>query len=140
MSEVRAVQGIVIAHGTLADGLLDAVRRITGTEGGLRTISNTGLGPDALAEKVRDSLEDGPAILFTDLKSGSCGMVAHRVLRDRRDLHVLAGVNLAILLTFVMQRTQPIEQLLPMLLEKGRSSIGCSSELLPHDADRSVAH
>ncbi len=140
MNEVRAVQGIVIAHGSLADGLIDAVRRITGTEGGLRAISNSGLGPDALAETVRDYLEDGPAILFTDLKSGSCGMVAHRLLRDRTDLHVLAGVNLAILLTFVMQRTQPVERLLQLLLDKGRSSIGCSPELVSRDADRSAAH
>lgn len=140
MNEVRAVQGIVIGHGSLADGMLDAVRRITGTEGGLRAISNTGLGPDTLAERVRSYLEDGPAILFTDLKSGSCGMVAHRLLRDRNDLHVMAGFNLAMLLAFVMQRTQPVEQLLPLLLEKGRAAIGCSPELVSHDADRTAAH
>src|SRR5690606_14482904 len=125
MSEATAVQGIVIAHGTLADGLIDAVRQITGTDGGLRPISHSG---------------QGPAILFTDLKSGSCGMVAHRLLRDRKDLHVLAGVNLAMLLTFVLQRTQPVERLLPLLVEKGRSSIGCSPDLVSHDADRSAAN
>ncbi|NLG62492.1 MAG: hypothetical protein GX539_09615 [Candidatus Cloacimonetes bacterium] len=140
MSEATAVQGIVIAHGTLADGLIDAVRQITGTDGGLRPISNSGLGPDGLAEAVRDNLEQGPAILFTDLKSGSCGMVAHRLLRDRKGLHVLAGVNLAMLLTFVLQRTQPVERLLPLLVEKGRSSIGCSPDLVSHDADRSAAN
>ena len=140
MSEATAVQGIVIAHGTLADDLIDAVRQITGTDGGLRPISNSGLGPDGLAEAVRDNLEEGPAILFTDLKSGSCGMVAHRLLRDRKDLHVLAGVNLAMLLTFVLQRTQPVERLLPLLVEKGRSSIGCSPDLVSHDADRSAAN
>ena len=140
MSEATAVQGIVIAHGTLADGLIDAVRQITGTDGGLRPISNSGLGPDGLAEAVRDNLEEGPAILFTDLKSGSCGMVAHCLLRGRKDLYVLAGVDLAMLLTFVLQRTQPVERLLPLLVEKGRSSIGCSPDLVSHDADRSAAN
>lgn len=139
MSEERPVQGILIAHGTLAEGLLDAVRRITGTEGAIRTISNTGLGPDALAQAVRDRLEDGPAILFTDLKSGSCGMVAHRLLRDRTDLHVISGVNLAMLLAFVMQRTQPVHVLIPQLLEKSRASIGCTPEA-SHHADRPAAH
>lgn len=67
-------------------------------------------------------------------------MVAHRLLRDRKDLHVLAGVNLAMLLTFVLQRTQPVERLLPLLVEKGRSSIGCSPDLVSHDADRSAAN
>jgi mannose/fructose-specific phosphotransferase system component IIA len=132
MNEAVPVQGILIAHGAFAEGVLDAVRRITGIEDALTAVSNRDLGPDALAQAIRDRLEGGPAILFTDLRSGSCGMTAHRLLRDRADLRVISGVNLTMLLEFAMNRTQPLETLVPRLLDKGRAAIGCSPDSAAH--------
>jgi mannose/fructose-specific phosphotransferase system component IIA len=132
MSEPVAVQGILIAHGAFAEGVLDAVRRITGIDDALTAVSNRDLGPDALAQAIRERLGDGPAILFTDLKSGSCGMTAHRLLRDRADLRVISGINLTMLLEFALHRTQPLDTLVPRLLDKGRAAIGCSPDPAAH--------
>lgn len=139
MNEAVAVQGVLIAHGAFAEGVLDAVRRITGVDDALTAVSNRGLGPDALAQAIVAQLDGGPAILFTDLKSGSCGMTAHRLLRDRPGLRVISGVNLPMLLEFAMHRTQPLNTLVPRLLEKGRAAIGCSPDE-GINADRPAAH
>lgn len=138
MNDTQPVQGLLIAHGTFSQGMLDAVRRITGIDDAVTPISNSGLGPDALAQVIRDQLGDGPAILFTDLPSGSCGMTAHRLLRDRPGLHVVSGVNLPLLLEFAMSRDLPVNELIPRLLQKGRAGIGCTPEEPAH-ADRTAA-
>ena len=126
MSE-SGVRGIVIAHGDMASGLVDAVRHIAGVTGDFLTpLSNRGLGPDALAQEVRKLASDEPTIVFTDLQSGSCGFAARRCVQEIPTLVVISGVNLPILLEFVMRRQLPLEQLVPFLLNKGRSAIVCS--------------
>jgi PTS system mannose-specific IIA component len=126
MSE-SGVRGIVIAHGDMASGLIDAVKHIAGVSGDfLVPLSNRGLGPEALAQEVRKLASDEPTIIFTDLQSGSCGFAARRCVQEMPRLVVISGVNLPILLEFVMRRQLPLEQLVPFLLNKGRSAISCS--------------
>jgi PTS system mannose-specific IIA component len=126
MSE-SGVRGIVIAHGDMASGLIDAVKHIAGVSGDfLMPLSNRGLGPEALAQEVRKLASDEPTIIFTDLQSGSCGFAARRCVQEMPRLVVISGVNLPILLEFVMRRQLPLEQLVPFLLNKGRSAISCS--------------
>ena len=125
MSEaVTGLRGIVIAHGDMADGLVTAVRHITGAEEGvLVPLSNRERSPDQLAALVAGQLESGPAILFTDLPSGSCGFAARRLTRDRSDVPVICGVNLPLLVDFVMHREMEPAALVDRLIEKGRNSI-----------------
>lgn len=126
MSE-SGVRGIVIAHGEMAAGLIDAVRHIAGVDGDfLKPLSNRGVGPEALAQEVRNLSSNEPTIVFTDLQSGSCGFAARRCVQENPNLVVISGVNLPILLEFVMRRQLPLEQLVPFLLNKGRSAISCS--------------
>jgi mannose/fructose-specific phosphotransferase system component IIA len=126
MSE-SGVRGIVIAHGDMASGLIDAVRHIAGVDGDfLKPLSNRGMGPEALAQEVRNLSSNEPTIVFTDLQSGSCGFAARRCVQENANLVVISGVNLPILLEFVMRRQLPLEQLVPFLLNKGRSAISCS--------------
>ena len=81
MSET-GVRGIVIAHGDMATGLIDAVKHIAGVSGEfLVPLSNRGLGPDALAQEVRRLASSEPTIVFTDLPSGSCGFAARRCVQ-----------------------------------------------------------
>jgi mannose/fructose-specific phosphotransferase system component IIA len=121
-----AVRGIVLAHGTMADGLVDAVRQITGAEADVLTpLSNRGLSPEAIAAAVRAQVR-GPTLVFTDLQTGSCGFAVRRYLHDVPDLIVLSGVNLPILLEFVMHRALPFNQLVPKLLARGKSAIASS--------------
>ena len=133
MSEAP-VHGIVLAHGGMAEGMVDAVRQITGLDASaLVPVSNRGLSPEALAEEVRKHVR-GATIVFTDLQSGSCGFAARRYLLDIPELAIVTGVNLPILLEFAMHRELPISELVPRLLNKARAAITSSiSSAEPHE-------
>jgi mannose/fructose-specific phosphotransferase system component IIA len=125
MSE-GSVHAIVLAHGDMAPGMVDAVRRITGLdESAIVAVSNRGLSPEALAQEVRKHVKDA-TILFTDLQSGSCGFAARRYCSDIPELVIVSGVNLPMLLEFAMHRDLPMNELVPRLLNKGRSAITSS--------------
>lgn len=139
MSENVPARGILLAHGSMAEGIVDAVRHITGADADvLVPLSNRGLSADTLADRVRERMGPGPTLLFTDLQSGSCGFAARLLARDVRDVVIISGVNLPLLLDFVMQRSLPLDQLVPRLLEKGRAAVGCSPASLEHHADRAA--
>jgi len=139
MSEATPARGIVLGHGTLAEGLVDAVRRICDVgEDVLEPLSNRGLSPESLERAVEARLDGGPVVVFTDLPSGSCSFAARRLCAGRSDVVVVCGVNLPLLLEFVMHRHLPVEELVPRLLEKGRAGIVCAPMELGGHARSSV--
>ena len=101
MSELR---GIIVSHAAVAEALVAAVRAITGIDNGLTAVSNEGCGTEQLAERLRDAVGDGPALLFVDLPGGSCMTSSTRYARQHADIAVVTGVNLAMLLDFVFHR------------------------------------
>ncbi|MGD8866695.1 MAG: hypothetical protein PVI01_03680 [Gemmatimonadales bacterium] len=129
MSNVE-VQGILVSHGKMADGLLDAVREITGLTEGLVTLDNLGLTPDALEERLDDLTGDRPSVVFVDLPSGSCAFVARRLRARQSNVAVVCGVNLPLLLDFVFHRTLPLEDVVTRL----RTHTGISIELADGDS------
>ncbi len=134
MSEAPPARGIVLGHGALAEGLVDAARRISGVDDeALVPLSNRGLSPERLSEELSARLGAGPVVLFTDLPSGSCSFAARRLCQRRSDLLVISGVNLPLLLEFIMHRQIPLAELAPRLMEKGRAAIVCApTELGDH--------
>src|SRR5512134_1480343 len=136
----ESVRGIVLAHGEMAQGLVDAVRMIAGSGAdALTPLSNRGLGPEALADEIGKLAGAGPTIVFTDLQSGSCGFAARRCVQTNAQLVVISGVNLPILLEFVMRLALPLEDLVPLLLNKGRASICCAPATFETNEHRAVS-
>jgi mannose/fructose-specific phosphotransferase system component IIA len=124
MTEDRKVRGVVVAHGPMARAMIDAVRRIAGDAAdALVPLSNDERGPDALKQELDRALGDDPVVVFTDLRSGSCGMAALSSCRDRGGRAVVCGVNLPMLLDFVFHRDLPLEELVDRMVERGRASI-----------------
>ena len=81
--ESQGVRGVVVAHGTMAEGLIDAVRRIAGGAADtLVPVSNEGRSPQELKSTLQTLAEEGPVVVFADLLSGSCGMAAFASCRD----------------------------------------------------------
>lgn len=119
------VRGVVVAHAGLAGALVAAVRDIAGLdEDALRPLSNEGLAPDGIRDAIAAALGDhGPAVVFTDLREGSCGIAAQRLCVDRPDHVVVTGVNLPMLLDFAMKRHLPLEDLVHRLVDRGRGAI-----------------
>ena len=124
MSEEGAVRGVIVAHGAMARGLIDAVRCIAGDAADrLVPVSNDGKGPEQLRVELESALGPGPAVIFVDLRRGSCGMAALYSCKDRARRAVVSGVNLPMLLDFVFHRDLPLEELADRLVEKGRAAI-----------------
>lgn len=117
------VSGVVVAHGDLAAALIEAAERISGIEGALTAVSNVGLSPDALQTRLVQVLGDGPAILFTDLASGSCAFACRSLVRTRPALAVVTGTNLAMLIDFLFNRHQDVPALTRRVVEKGREGL-----------------
>jgi len=124
MSESAAIRGIVLGHGAMPQGLVDAVRHIAGDAAdALVPVSNREVTPDALRALVDEAAGTGPAVIFADLGSGSCGVAAAYSCRDRGERAFVCGVNLPMLLDFVFHTDLPLEELVERLLEKGRTAI-----------------
>ncbi|HTI05415.1 MAG TPA: hypothetical protein VL549_08870 [Gemmatimonadales bacterium] len=104
MSELR---GVIVSHAAVAQALVAAVTAITGIEGVLTAVSNEGCGTEALGERLRQAVGQGPAVLFVDLPGGSCFSSSVRYAKQGgggAELAVVTGVNLAMLLDFVFHR------------------------------------
>lgn len=139
MSETT--RGLILAHSSLANGLLGAVRQIAGVEdaGVLGSLSNEGSGPDDLIAAITAAAGASPAVIFTDLSSGSCAFAARKIALTRPHTAVVSGVNLAVLLDFVFHRDLPLPELAQRLVEKGRAAIlgSCTEEMV--DVDRALS-
>lgn len=133
MSEADPVLGILLAHGDMARGMVDAVSRIGGADpGAIVPVSNEGRSADELEEELERMMDDRPSVVFTDLQTGSCALVARIVCRERGRRAAVFGVNLAMLLDFVFHRKLTLEEIVPRLVEKGRGSVRAIPESLTH--------
>ena len=128
MSNILTVRGIVVGHGNIPEGLLDAVRRIAGDQSeGLTAISNSGLSVEDLKIKLDAVSGSDPTIMFTDLLVGSCGIAAAHSCRNTTERIVVSGVNLPMLLEFIFHRDLPLNELAERVADTGREAIRCSS-------------
>ncbi len=120
----ESVRGVVIAHGSMAHAMVEAVRRIAGDAAdALHPLSNDGRSPAELRAELDDVMGAGPIVVFVDLQAGSCGMAALSSCRDQARRVVVCGVNLPMLLDFVFHRDLPVDEAVSRALERGRASI-----------------
>ena len=128
MSNILTVRGIVVGHGNIPEGLLDAVRRIAGDQSeGLTAISNSGLSIEDLKIKLDAVSGSDPTIMFTDLLVGSCGIAAAYSCRDAAERVVVCGVNLPMLLEFIFHCDLPLNELADRVADTGRGAIRSTS-------------
>ncbi len=109
MSET-ALRGVVVCHGPLAPALIAAAEHISGVNGALVPVSNTGCDRGLIERRVREAIGDGPAVVFVDMPSGSCLFAAMHALKDSPGVKVVTGVNLAMLVDFIFHRELSITE------------------------------
>jgi len=114
---------VVVAHGSLAGAMVSAAEEISGIRGALVAVSNTGCDRDQLEVRVNQAIGTGPTIVFVDLPSGSCLFAAMRRFGERKDVRVVTGVNLGMLLEFLFHRAEPLEQVAHRAAETGARGI-----------------
>ena len=124
MSEDGGVRGVVVAHAGLAAALIEAVDRIIGLEEGVLVgISNDGMAPPQIRDRITELVGDAPAVVFTDLREGSCGLAARQACTRRPDQVLVTGANLPMLLDFALNRHRPLEEVLERVLDRGVTAI-----------------
>jgi PTS system N-acetylgalactosamine-specific IIA component/PTS system mannose-specific IIA component len=126
LSKERTIKGIIIGHGGLAQALLDAAEKIIGPQDEVETLSNAGLSGDALCGRIvrlcKKSKKD--QIVFVDLPGGSCTISCMKVLRKKKNVHILCGMNLPMLLEFFLLRHKfPARELVEILIKKATNNI-----------------
>ena len=98
--------------------------QIAGRQDAFIALSNRDLSAKDVERKLRD-LVSAPNVttIFTDLPAGSCTMAARRLLRERSDLVLVTGANLASLLEFVFSDAPAPADVARYAVERGRTAL-----------------
>ncbi len=117
------LRGVVVAHGSLAAAMIAAAEEISGIREVLVAVSNTGCDRDQLEQRVNQAIGSEAAIVFVDLPSGSCLFAAMRRFGERKDVRVVTGVNLGMLLEFLFHRGESLEEVAHRAAQTGARGI-----------------
>ena len=121
MSKARA---IVAGHADFASGVVSAVVQITGRDDVFVALSSRGMSARDVERTLRElASAEGIQVIFTDLPAGSCTMAARRLQRERPDLAMVTGTNLATLLDFVYSDALEPVDAARQAVEKGRAAL-----------------
>jgi PTS system N-acetylgalactosamine-specific IIA component len=122
MSDAPAA--ILLGHGSLAEGMISAVERITGEGSRFHPMSNDGLGGADLAAKLREAMRaTGATVVFTDLPAGSCNTAALRAVHDMPGSVLVMGANLPALLFFAMHAEMPAHEAAREAAQRGGAAL-----------------
>ena len=123
--EFRSPRAIVAGHGEFAAGLVSAVDQITGRGELFVPLSNRDMSAQDVERALREAIAAGEEIkvIFTDLPAGSCTMAARRLIRERSDLTLVTGTNLATLLDFAFHTDVPPIEAAQHAADKGRAAL-----------------
>lgn len=121
------LRGVIVCHGLLARALVDATAQISGMADALVPVSNTGCDRGDLEARVEAAVGAEPTVVFVDMASGSCLFAVLRRLRERDNVRVVTGVNLAMLLDFVFHRNLTPDEAAKRAVEIGEKAIQVSA-------------
>ena len=121
------LRGVIVCHGALARALVDATAQISGMADALVPVSNSGCDRGDLETRVEAAVGTEPTVVFVDMASGSCLFAVLRRLRERQNVRVVTGVNLAMLLDFVFHRYLSPDEAAKRAVEIGEKAIRVSA-------------
>ena len=127
---------VIVTHGDLAQGLLQAARMIMGEVPGTSAVAlQEEQGIESLQgeiEKALAGVDQGDGVLIlVDLVGASPFNVSSQLAAAREDVEVVTGVNLPMLLETALQRdSQSFDELIETALDAGRASIHTLTDLL----------
>jgi mannose/fructose-specific phosphotransferase system component IIA len=121
------LRGVIVCHGLLARALVDATAQISGMADALVPVSNSGCDRGDLEARVEAAVGTEPTVVFVDMASGSCLFAVLRRLRERDNVRVVTGVNLAMLLDFVFHRDVTPDEAAKRAVEIGEKAIQVSA-------------
>jgi len=121
------VRAIVVGHGKFAEAMVSTAEQIVGKQNHVEIISNTGLSCDMLNKKIAEAVDkdrEQDSLIFLDLPGGSCTISCYALLKENKELNIISGVNLPMLIEFFMLREKhSARELIPILIAKGKENI-----------------
>jgi PTS system mannose-specific IIA component len=126
---------VLVTHGALADEFKLALEHVVGPQEAVETIA---IGPDDNMENRRedilkavDNADDGSGVvILTDMFGGTPSNLAISVMQNR-DVEVIAGVNLPMLVKLARVRAEmPIKDAVNLAQEAGRKYINVANSIL----------
>ena len=124
----KMISAIVVTHGRLAQEFIATAQKIYGNVKGVYAVSNDDSTPQSLSADIDAIIESGGPddsfVIMVDFLGGSCGHATLSVERRRRNVRIVSGVNLPMLLAFLNKRADVSFERLPAeLASRGRDSI-----------------
>jgi mannose PTS system EIIA component len=124
----RRIGCVIVAHGNVAQCLMEAVQGILGKQANWIAISNAGMGLTDLKTEVERAVDrlsaDCEVVIITDMPGGSCHHVCREIVAERKEIRALTGVNLMMLLEFFVKRDRTkLDELTPMVRERGKDAV-----------------
>lgn len=128
---VKPARTLVITHGSIGLELKNVVEMILGPTEGLDAMTNSGKSAPDITREVtawldQEASEKEPSscLIMIDDYAGSCATAAQLASRDRENVAIISGVNLAMLLGFVTWReSSDFDELVRKVVQKGREAI-----------------
>jgi len=127
---------VLISHGEMATGMLDAARMIVGEQERTLAVSLNEMDDvEGLMERIAAAVEevdtgDG-VLLLVDAFGASPFNASARLAMQRKNIEVITGMNLPMLLELAVQREgQNLNGLVQIALDAGKTSIRTLSETL----------
>jgi mannose PTS system EIIA component len=126
---IMSLKIVILTHGNMAEGLLDASRLFFDTSC-LRGIGlHDGDDIDAFSEKVEQEIADAgfdEVLILTDIVGGTPFNQASRALlihKEHKRIELLTGVNLPMLLEIGMNIERPLQELKQAGLDAAKSGV-----------------
>lgn len=127
---------VLVSHGEMANGMLDAARMIVGDQEGTAAVSLTEMDAvEGLMERVATAIDqvdfgDGVLILV-DVFGASPFNAGSRLAMQRPKVEVVSGMNLPMLLELAVKREgRSLEECAAIAREAGTSGVRTLSEAL----------
>ena len=121
------IAGLIVGHHNIGEAILTAIESILGSHKHLSSISNNGLSTGELAEKIKNfasSMNNNGLLIFVDVYGGSCWRAVKMAKVPKS--HIVTGINLPMLLSFIQKRESLSFDDLPRVLETdGKRGITC---------------
>jgi PTS system mannose-specific IIA component len=127
---------ILVSHGPMANGMLEAASMIVGDQEGIKAVSLEEMDDvEGLMGKISDaikSVDTGDGVLvLVDVFGASPFNASARLALTRNNMEVITGMNLPMLLELAIQRQgNNLKDCVKIALEAGSSSIKTLSDTL----------
>jgi mannose/fructose-specific phosphotransferase system component IIA len=121
--------GIIIAHGPLGTAFIEAAKSIIGSDEGLFPLSVTDMSIAEIEFRLKSLIDEPRAgvdgiVIMACLRGGSSWNVSAAMIKDKSDVRLVSGCNLAMVVSFLINRnTMALDPLVGTMLQDAKQGI-----------------